>query len=111
MRSAATAGKDSSNPLLKKFRAAIALHQEGRVDEALRAYERLKEPFRSHHVKHQLWANMGMCHLHAGRFEEGIHCLETALEIRPDYEFAAKSLARARRSEPRAKKPRARGKG
>ena len=94
---AANAGKDSGDPLVEKFRKAQALHQEGRVEEALRAYESLKAALRSHRTKHQLWANMGICHLSAGRFAEGIRCLETALEIMPDYEFAATNLARARR--------------
>ena len=93
---AANAGKDS-DPLLEKFRKAQVLHRKGRVEDALRVYKSLKTTLRSHHTKHQLWANMGTCHLQAGRFAEGIRCLETALEIKPDYEFAATNLARARR--------------
>lgn len=93
---AVKAGKDS-DPLIEKFRKAQALHQKGRVEEALRAYESLKALLRSHRANHQLWANIGTCHLSAGRFAEGIRCLETALEIKPDYEFAATNLARARR--------------
>lgn len=33
-----------------------------------------------HRAKHQLWANMGTCHLHAGRFAEGIR-LETHMVV------------------------------
>lgn len=106
---AANAGKVSDDPLLTKLRKAQVLHQAGSVEEALRAYEKLKAPLRSHRAKHQLWANMGTCHLHAGRYAEGIRCLEKALEIKPDYEFAAKNLARARRLQPRSKS-RTRGK-
>lgn len=88
---------DPDEKLLDRFKRAMSLQGQGRTAQALRAYAGLKSDFRAHNMKHQFWANYGTCHLQAGFFQEGIRCLETALEIKPDYEFAVQTLAKARR--------------
>ncbi|MBI5242294.1 MAG: tetratricopeptide repeat protein [Elusimicrobia bacterium] len=89
-------GDEEEDPEDRDYRQAMHLHKQGRLREAAAAYERLKERFRGHPMKFRLWGNLGVCYIALGELEKSIHCLETALEVRPDYALARNNLSMAR---------------
>jgi tetratricopeptide (TPR) repeat protein len=89
-------GDEKEDPEERDYFQAMRLHKQGRLQEAAQAYERLKERFRGHAMKFRLWGNLGVCYIALGELEKAIPCLETALEVRPDYAPARSNLHEAR---------------
>lgn len=69
---------------------AMALGQEGKLDEAKKTYERLLK--REPNVK-EAWGNLGAMAIQAGDREAGEGYLRRALEVDPQYVFAVCNLA------------------
>ena len=71
------------------FDKAIALHQEGKLDEAVETYKKAIS-LKPLHVK--AYYNMGNALKDQGKLEEAIKYFNKALAIKPDYTEAYKNL-------------------
>ena len=69
---------------------AIALHEKGRVDEAL---EHFKEALRINPKFLEGYNNIGRALLTQGRFDEAIECFKEVLRSKPDHPYANFNLA------------------
>jgi Flp pilus assembly protein TadD len=67
----------------------------GRAADAVRDFERVLTLVPRHYPT---WGNLGAAYLELGRREQAARCLERALELRPDYDVARRTLQSLRPS-------------
>ena len=80
---------EASNDLI---RAAVALHTEGRLDEAETAY---RSVLRSKPDKPRIWHNLGVLRAEAGDPSDALACFDRALACEPGYATAHFNRANA----------------
>jgi predicted O-linked N-acetylglucosamine transferase (SPINDLY family) len=82
----------NADPSTGIFQQGLALHQQGRLDEAERLYQSVLAQNPSHFGALHF---TGMIQIQRGQHEQGVHWIGRALEIRPDDVAALSNLGHA----------------
>jgi len=83
------APKKAEQKAEKLYNEALELMKAEKYDEAISKYLKYIKLYSGNHV---VWYNMSMCYIKQGRESSSLMCIKNSLDIKPDYDFAAKGL-------------------
>jgi tetratricopeptide (TPR) repeat protein len=73
----------------KLYNEALELMKTEKYDEAISKYLKYIKLYSGNHI---VWYNMSMCYIKQGIESSSLTCIKNSLDIKPDYDFAAKGL-------------------
>jgi tetratricopeptide (TPR) repeat protein len=83
------APKKAEQQAEKLYNEALELMKAEKHEEAISKYMKYIKLYNGNHV---VWYNLSMCYIKLGRESSSLTCIKNSLDIKPDYEFAAKGL-------------------